>query len=73
MPGLIRQARQVVDQYVGYSGYPGSDSQPAESTAFEAPHADPDPDHVDYGAYTGQYGAHGWYTDHPVLLEPGHQ
>ena len=29
------------------------------------------PDHVDYGAYTGDYGAFGWYTDHPVLLGPG--
>lgn len=24
------------------------------------------PSHVDYGAYTGGYGAFGWYTDHPV-------
>ena len=23
-------------------------------------------DYVDYGAYTGGYGAFGWYTDHPV-------
>ena len=23
-------------------------------------------DNVDYGAYTGGYGAFGWYTDHPV-------
>merc|ERR1712127_713910 len=30
------------------------------------------PDHVDYGAYTGGYGAFGWYTDHPVLLTKGH-
>ena len=36
-----------------------------------APHAGPD--HVDYGAYTGGYGAFGWYTDHPVLLGPGHR
>lgn len=21
---------------------------------------------VDYGAYTGPYGAFGWYSDHPV-------
>ena len=26
------------------------------------------PDHVDYGAYTGGYGAFGWYTDYPVFL-----
>jgi len=23
---------------------------------------------VDYGAYTGGYGAFGWYSDHPVVL-----
>ncbi|EFX83555.1 hypothetical protein DAPPUDRAFT_301609 [Daphnia pulex] len=23
-------------------------------------------DSVDYGAYTGSYGAFGWYSDHPV-------
>ncbi|KAK2715049.1 uncharacterized protein LOC136038809 [Artemia franciscana] len=23
-------------------------------------------DYVDYGAYTGGYGAFGWYSDHPV-------
>jgi hypothetical protein len=29
------------------------------------------PDYVDYGAYTGGYGAFGWYTDHPVLIQTG--
>merc|ERR1712227_661523 len=29
----------------------------------------PGPDYVDYGAYTGGYGAYGWYTDHPVLID----
>lgn len=29
-------------------------------------------DHVDYGAYTGGYGAFGWYTDHPVCINCGH-
>ena len=38
------------------------------SNAYAAPHAAAGPDHVDYGAYTGGYGAFGWYTDHPVLL-----
>jgi len=28
-------------------------------------------DHVDYGAYTGSYGAFGWYSDHPVCLDCG--
>merc|ERR1711997_126306 len=47
------------------------DSEGADSNAYAAPHAAPahtGPDHVDYGAYTGGYGAFGWYTDHPVLL-----
>ena len=30
------------------------------------------PDYVDYGAYTGGYGAYGWYTDHPVLVSGYH-
>ncbi|KAG7175775.1 uncharacterized protein LOC121855499 [Homarus americanus] len=29
-------------------------------------------DHVDYGAYTGGYGAFGWYTDHPVCINCGY-
>ncbi|CAL4123249.1 unnamed protein product [Meganyctiphanes norvegica] len=29
-------------------------------------------DHVDYGAYTGSYGAFGWYSDHPVCLNCDH-
>ncbi|MPC75292.1 uncharacterized protein LOC123507559 [Portunus trituberculatus] len=29
-------------------------------------------DHVDYGAYTGGYGAFGWYSDHPVCINCGH-
>ena len=41
------------------------------SNAYAAPHAG-GADHVDYGAYTGGYGAFGWYTDHPVLLGAGH-
>ncbi|XP_063600647.1 uncharacterized protein LOC134776821 [Penaeus indicus] len=28
-------------------------------------------DHVDYGAYTGGYGAFGWYSDHPVCINCG--
>ena len=38
------------------------------SNAYSAPAGHAGPDHVDYGAYTGGYGAFGWYTDHPVLL-----
>merc|ERR1719389_1049042 len=60
MPGLARQARQVEEEdsyQVAPQPY-GQDSQASGS--------------VDYGAYTGGYGAFGWYTDHPVLLGPGH-
>merc|ERR1711994_48129 len=69
MPGLVRQARQVEDD--SFQQGPVASS----SNAYGAPHAAPahaGPDHVDYGAYTGGYGAFGWYTDHPVLLGPGH-
>ena len=36
-------------------------------------HVDPHShnDHVDYGAYTGGYGAYGWYSDHPVCVNCG--
>merc|ERR1711923_230303 len=44
--------------------------QVEEEDSYQVAHAGPD--HVDYGAYTGGYGAFGWYTDHPVLLGPGH-
>merc|ERR1739848_445785 len=53
--GLARQARAAQeDQY--------------QEPNFDAAPAAAGPDHVDYGAYTGGYGAFGWYTDHPVLL-----
>merc|ERR1712038_2225441 len=29
-------------------------------------HGSHGPNYVDYGAYTGGYGAFGWYSDHPV-------
>merc|ERR1719219_1903899 len=69
MPGLVRQARQVEDELASRR-----DSEIAGSNAYGAPHAaapHAGPDHVDYGAYTGGYGAFGWYTDHPVLLATG--
>merc|ERR1719220_1253812 len=63
--GLARQARAAQDEdsyqsapYVPYA----DDAQPRDAQASAGP------DHVDYGAYTGGYGAFGWYTDHPVLL-----
>merc|ERR1719245_888017 len=77
MPSLARQARQVEEEdsyQVAPQPY-GQDSQASGSEAYGAPHSAPahaGPDHVDYGAYTGGYGAFGWYTDHPVLLGPGH-
>merc|ERR1712025_926203 len=65
MPGLARQARAAQwDQYQ-YG------AAPADSNAYAAPAPD-GPDHVDYGAYTGGYGAFGLYNDHPVLLGTGH-
>merc|ERR1719348_2071680 len=69
MPGLMRQARQAEDEPAELADSRGSGSSP-----YGAPHPAPahaGPDHVDYGAYTGGYGAFGWYTDHPVLLGPG--
>jgi hypothetical protein len=70
-PGLARTARQVdvEDQYAP-SGY--DEPAPAGSSAYAAPHGSVGPDHVDYGAYTGGYGAFGWYSDHPVLLGAHH-
>merc|ERR1719361_2565751 len=74
--GLARQARAAQDedsyQSAPYTPYADDaeprDAQASGSNAYSAPHASAGPDHVDYGAYTGGYGAFGWYTDHPVLL-----
>merc|ERR1712076_11067 len=72
MPRLARTARmaQEEDSYQSAPQYahPRSDQEGAQSNAYAAPAASAGPDHVDYGAYTGGYGAFGWYTDHPVLL-----
>merc|ERR1711978_50439 len=57
MPGLARQARAAQDDQYQEPNY---DAAPAASNAYAAP-APAGPDHVDYGAF-------GWYTDHPVLL-----
>lgn len=40
--------------------FQGAASQPRASSGYGGN------DYVDYGAYTGGYGAFGWYTDHPV-------
>merc|ERR1712141_593972 len=74
VPGLSRQARQLQDADDAFNTQGLSDSQgSASEPGYGAPHAAPaghaGPDHVDYGAYTGGYGAFGWYTDHPVLLD----
>ena len=63
--GLVRQARQVQDEDEF------GDSRTSGSNSYSSPAGASGPDHVDYGAYTGGYGAFGWYTDHPVLLGPG--
>merc|ERR1712054_677097 len=59
MPELARQARAAQQEEDSYQIAP-------VQSPYDAP--DAGPDHVDYGAYTGGYGAFGWYTDHPVLL-----
>merc|ERR1719367_1066499 len=74
--GLARQARAAQDedsyQSAPYADAPYDaqprDAQASGSNAYSAPAPHAGPDHVDYGAYTGGYGAFGWYTDHPVLL-----
>merc|ERR1712105_376685 len=75
LPQLARQARMAQeDSYQsdqGFQQFDRMDTEGAASNAYAAP-ASPGPDHVDHGAYTGGYGAFGWYTDHPVLLT-GHQ
>merc|ERR1719507_1797598 len=83
-PGLARMARQVQEDQDSYQYAPiqiqadprddsalAASGPPQYGPPAAAPHAGPD--HVDYGAYTGGYGAFGWYTDHPVLLGPGHR
>eukprot|EP00092_Neocalanus_flemingeri_P058764 GFUD01070119.1.p1 GENE.GFUD01070119.1~~GFUD01070119.1.p1 ORF type:complete len:107 (+),score=17.09 GFUD01070119.1:86-406(+) len=60
MPALARQARAAPAQRQ-------YEPEVSASNAYSAP-APAGPDHVDYGAYTGGYGAFGWYTDRPVLL-----
>ena len=78
-PEGARMARQVQEDQDSYQYAPvglddidlAASGPPAYGLPAAAPHAGPD--HVDYGAYTGGYGAFGWYTDHPVLLGPGHR
>merc|ERR1712130_14967 len=71
--GLARQARaaQDEDSYQSapyYDAFADSqDAQTSSSNAYSAPAPHAGPDHVDYGAYTGGYGAFGWYTDQPTL------
>merc|ERR1712127_855144 len=77
MPQLARQARMAQEEQDSFQSGPyeeqgqyaqSRDSAQSSSNAYAAPAAHAGPDHVDYGAYTGGYGAFGWYTDHPVLL-----
>merc|ERR1711970_1236273 len=66
LPSLARHARAAQEED-SYQTAPIRRQDTASSNAYAAP-APVGPDHVDYGAYTGGYGAFGWYTDHPVLL-----
>merc|ERR1712127_820552 len=77
MPQLARQARMAQEEQDSFQSNPYEEQrQYAQSRGFgsadqsssNAYTAHAGPDHVDYGAYTGGYGAFGWYTDHPVLL-----
>merc|ERR1711892_892713 len=70
MPALARQARAAQEEDSYQIAPRQYEPDTSASTGYSAPAAG-GPDHVDYGAYTGGYGAFGWYTDHPVLLS-GH-
>eukprot|EP00092_Neocalanus_flemingeri_P035651 GFUD01038815.1.p1 GENE.GFUD01038815.1~~GFUD01038815.1.p1 ORF type:complete len:117 (-),score=22.30 GFUD01038815.1:147-497(-) len=70
IPALARQARAAQGEEDSYQIAPAQrqyEPEVSASNAYSAP-APAGPDHVDYGAYTGGYGAFGWYTDRPVLL-----
>merc|ERR1712203_811469 len=72
-------ASPVVYRYVRSAQQEPTFSQP-QSAALENRRAGPiasgssiqsratpqGPDYVDYGAYTGNHGSFGWYSDHPV-------
>merc|ERR1711892_600565 len=70
MPALARQARAAQEEDSYQIAPRQYEPDTSASNGYSAPAAG-GPDHVDYGAYTGGYGAFGWYTDHPVLLS-GH-
>ena len=67
-PAPYPQFDDARDDSAGFASGP-----PASGAPDPATHAGGGVDHVDYGAYTGGYGAFGWYTDHPVFLGPGHR
>ncbi|ROT70165.1 hypothetical protein C7M84_011557 [Penaeus vannamei] len=50
----------------------GSWTRPAPTATSASSAATRRHDHVDYGAYTGGYGAFGWYSDHPVCVNCGY-
>merc|ERR1712055_1136487 len=67
LPSIARHARAAQEEDSHQSAPRQYQQDTAASNAYANP-APAGPDHVDYGAYTGGYGAFGWYTDHPVLL-----
>merc|ERR1711936_107704 len=79
-PYLNRQARSAFPQEPAAPG-PGGFKIPDGIRAAEgliASGSGPSPaiaggDAVDYGAYTGGYGAFGWYSDHPNHEGIGHR
>merc|ERR1711974_296776 len=75
-PGSCRSCCCLCYQSAPYTPYANDayprDAQASGSNAYSAPIPNAGPDHVDYGAYTGGYGAFGWYNGHPVLLAGHH-
>lgn len=67
---VIRPYRQVEEVIRPYR-QAADDAIPAESNSYSAP-AHASSDSVDFGAYTGDGGAFGWYADLPVLLARGY-
>merc|ERR1712002_99970 len=76
LPRLARQARMAQNEEDNYQSaplydqYEPRDSQGSSSNAYAPPAPQAGPDHVDYGAYTGGYGAFGWsLTTLPFSLD----
>ena len=70
-PQIIAEPSQIMPIYrAKRSVGPYEEKEQSKRAAgySEHGHGHAHDDHTDYGAYTGGYGAFGWYTDHPVLV-----